>query len=373
MKGANRLPGCSWTKYLLAFVEWTYKSVESMSVNGKQRIEAVLNGQWPDKRPVMVHNFMMAAREYGITMAEYRSDPQRISQAHIQAVEKYQLDGVFLDIDTATIAGALGVPVEYPADEPARCVSRHPLLEGIDRVSDLPEVNVADNPAVQVWVEACRLLKEYFGDEIFVRGNADQLPFSVCSMMRGVENWMMDLMDESSEPHVRALLEYAAEACKAFAGLMIDAGADLISHGDSPAGPDMISPAQYERVALPYEKSVIDYVHSRKIKHMLHICGNTNAILGLMAAAGTDAVELDYKTDIRLIHEKLSKTVVLSGTLDPSGVLYFGSVSDVRRAARDLLKLYKDSPRLIICSGCALPAGTPAENIQALVDVAREG
>lgn len=341
-------------------------------MNGKQRIEAVLNGQWPDKRPVMIHNFMMAAREYGITMAEYRFDPEKIAKAHIQAVEKYQLDGVFLDIDTATTAGALGVPVEYPDDEPARCVSQHPLLESIDTVGDLPNVKVADNHSVQVWVEACRLLKAYFGDEVFVRGNADQLPFSLASMMRGVENWMMDLMDPSKEQYITALLDYAAQACKEFSGMMIDAGADLISHGDSPAGPDMISPNMYKRFALPYEKSVIDYIHSRNMKHMLHICGNTNVILDQMAATGTDAVELDYKTDIQLIYEKLSDTLVLSGTIDPSRILYFGSVSDVKKMTREVLAVYNDSPRLIVCSGCAIPPGTPADNIKAMIETARE-
>ena len=225
---------------------------------------------------------------------------------------------------------------------------------------------------MQVWVEACRLLKEYFGDEVFIRGNADQLPFSVASMMRGVENWMFDLMDPSKEQSVKALLDYAVEICQEFSGLMIDAGADLVSHGDSPAGPDMISPRMYERFALPYEKAVIDYSHSRHSKHMLHICGNTNAILDQMAATGTDAVELDYKTDIRHIYAKLSDKLALSGTIDPSGILYFGSVSDVKKMTREVLDVYKDSPRLIVCSGCALPPGTPAENIKAMIETVRE-
>lgn len=341
-------------------------------MNGKERIEAVFNGRWPDQRPVMIHNFMMAAREYGITMAQYRSDPQKIAKAHIQAVETYQLDGVFLDIDTATTAGALGVPVEYPDDEPARCVLRHPLLESIDTVGDLPNVKVANNQSVQVWVEACRLLKDYFGDEIFVRGNADQLPFSIASMMRGVENWMLDLMDPSKERYVKALLDYAVGACKEFSGLMMDAGADLISHGDSPAGPDMISPSMYKEYALPYEKAVIDYIRSKNVKHMLHICGNTNVILDHLAATGTDAVELDYKTDIKLIYEKLSDKLVLSGTIDPSGVLCMGSISEVKTMTQNILDIYKDSPRLIVCSGCALPPGTPSANIKAMIETVRE-
>lgn len=37
-------------------------------MNGYQRIKAALPGEWPDQRPVMLHNFMMAAREAGLTM-----------------------------------------------------------------------------------------------------------------------------------------------------------------------------------------------------------------------------------------------------------------------------------------------------------------
>ena len=38
-------------------------------MNGRERIETVLQGQWPDQRPVMIHNFMMAARLFGLCVA----------------------------------------------------------------------------------------------------------------------------------------------------------------------------------------------------------------------------------------------------------------------------------------------------------------
>jgi hypothetical protein len=41
-------------------------------MNGYQRIRAVLHGEQPDTVPIMLHNFMMAARETGITMEEFR-------------------------------------------------------------------------------------------------------------------------------------------------------------------------------------------------------------------------------------------------------------------------------------------------------------
>ena len=91
-------------------------------MNGNQRINAALKGEWPDRRPIMLHNFMMAATEAGMSMKEYRDKPENAARAHIEAIEKYGLDGVLIDFDTATLVAAVGVPVDYPVDEPARCL-----------------------------------------------------------------------------------------------------------------------------------------------------------------------------------------------------------------------------------------------------------
>ena len=96
-------------------------------MNGYERIAAALRGERPDRVPVMLHNFMMAAREAGHTMKAYREDPRKLAGSFIQAVETYGYDGVLVDVDTATLAGALGVPLELPEDEPALCRGRPPL------------------------------------------------------------------------------------------------------------------------------------------------------------------------------------------------------------------------------------------------------
>ena len=107
-------------------------------MTGHQRITAALKGEWPDKRPIMLHNFMMAAHEAGINMKEYRSDPQKATQVHIDAVEKYDLDGVLIDFDTATLAAAVGVPVDNPIDEPSRCSGA--LLNSLENVDEIERI-----------------------------------------------------------------------------------------------------------------------------------------------------------------------------------------------------------------------------------------
>ena len=73
---------------------------------------------------MVLHNFMMAVREAGCTMRQYRESAEAIAHSYAVAVEKYGYDGILVEIDTSVLAGALGVPVDFPEDMPARCVGR---------------------------------------------------------------------------------------------------------------------------------------------------------------------------------------------------------------------------------------------------------
>ncbi|RPJ23852.1 MAG: hypothetical protein EHM35_16865, partial [Planctomycetaceae bacterium] len=296
-------------------------------MNGYQRIKAAVEGRVADTRPVMLHNFLMAAREAGYTMAEYREDPRKIARSFIQAVETYQYDGIVADVDTATLAGAVGVPIDFPEDQPARAYRSG--LAHLEQVKDLDPPDIGRYRYVQNWLEAVRILREHFRDEIYIRGNCDQAPFSLASMMRTPEQWMMDLVTD--EDGVFSLLEYCTTAACQFIRLMAQTGCHMVSNGDSPAGPEMISPAMYRQFALPYEKRVVEEAHRLGLPYTLHICGKTNAILKDMLRTGADCFELDYKTDIELASSLFKDTACLIGNIDPSGVLALGTADDVRR------------------------------------------
>ncbi|MBN2023087.1 MAG: uroporphyrinogen decarboxylase family protein [Pirellulales bacterium] len=338
-------------------------------MTGCQRIRAVLEGRAPDRVPVMLHNLLMAVDEAGLTHRRFREDPREIARAFIESVERYGHDGVVVDVDTATLAGAVGVPVDLPEDETARC--RGPLLADLAEVESLKPVDLAASWRVRNWLEAARRVKEHLSEAVFVRGNCDQAPFSLASMIRGPAAWMLDLADPAREPGVRRLLDYCTEAACQFVELMAATGVDMVSSGDSPAGPEMISPAMYRRFALPYERRVAERARRCGRPWLVHVCGNTNLILDDLPQCGADAVELDHKTDAGRAERACRGRVVFCGNLDPVGVLQRGSPELVRRKTRELLDLFADNPRLILNAGCAIPAGTPPANLRALVAAAR--
>jgi len=332
-------------------------------MTGKERIQAALEGKWTDRRPVMLHNFMMAAREEGITMKEFGTYPQLAAKAFIHAAEKYNTDGLLIDLSTATLAGSLGVPVDYPEDEPAR--THGTLISSLEEVSELPPVDVAKDEGIQHWLEITRIVKDYFGEEKFIRGNCDQAPFSLASMIRGSQDLMTDLILNPDKVH--QLLKYATEAGIQFIRLMAETDAHMVSNGDSVAGPEMIPPEFYREFALPYEKRLVNEAHRLGLPYTLHICGNTDVILEDMVQTGADALELDYLTDIQKIYDHCHSSTLMIGNLDPSGVIKFGTPELVKEKTEELLEVYRDSPRLMINAGCAIPPDTPSENIRQMV------
>jgi uroporphyrinogen decarboxylase len=339
-------------------------------MTGKERIIAALKGEKPDKIPIMLHNFMMAAEEAGHSMEAYRNSPALIAETHIRAVEKYQYDGVLIDVDTVTLAGAIGVPVDFPVHEPAR--SNAGNLETLEVIKDLKPPQVENYKYIQIWLEATRQVKEQVGENIFVRGNCDQAPFSLASMMRGTENWMMDLYMAEGSGLLEDVLGYCTEASKQFIQLMAQTGCDMVSNGDSPAGPDMIPPELYRRYAWPYEKQLVDTAHDMGVSYLLHICGDTSLILPDMVNSGADAVELDYKTDVNLAFDLMKDKCTFFGNVDPSGILAMGTPEQVQNKTIALLDVFSKKNRFVLNAGCAIPSNTPEENIKMFIDTARE-
>jgi uroporphyrinogen decarboxylase len=338
-------------------------------MTGYERIRAAIGGQWPDSVPVMLHNFMMAAREAGIRMAEFRRSPEALARAFIESAERYGVDGILVDVDTATLAGAVGVPVDFPDDAPARTVAGR--LRRLEEAAELEPPRVGDYWGVQVWVEGVRILRKHFNNELFVRGNCDQAPYSLASAMRSPEAWMLDLMDPDRHEAAHQLLNYCLEAACQFLELVASAGAHMVSNGDSPAGPELVSPRIYHEFALPYEKRLVERAHRLGLPYFLHICGKTDRILADMISTGADGFELDHKTDARLAHELLKDRAVFIGNLDPSAVLALGTPALVEAETHRLIELFADTPRFILNAGCAIPPATPADNIRAMIRAAR--
>jgi uroporphyrinogen decarboxylase len=339
-------------------------------MNSKERVQAVIEGRIPDRVPVCLHNFLMASREAGVTMEQYRTDPAAIAKAHLHALEKYGHDCVLVDIDTTMLAEAMGARADAAPNEPGHIAA--PAIRSLDEVDLLRPVDPYRDGRIPVLLEAVRILAKELGNEFGLRGNCDQAAFDLSCLLRGNEEFLMELASEPEHPAIHRLLEVCYASHVAVHRAVHEAGAQFTSMGDSFCSPDVISPQMYEQFARPYQERLVRELAAEGIFTVIHICGDTTRIVESLGTYPFCGFELDYKTDAALAKRTAGAGHVLFGNIDPSGIIARGTPEQVREAARSLIEIWKPGGGFVLNAGCAIPASTPPENLRALVDAAEE-
>jgi uroporphyrinogen decarboxylase len=317
--------------------------------------------------PLAVH---CCARWAGKSLREYSTDPAVLADCVLRYYEQFQPDAVWISADTWVSAQAMGAAVAFPGGDQPLGGDGTVRIRTFEDVAAIPPPDPASQGRWPMMLEALRTVVEALGDRVFVVACFDQYPFSLACALMGIERLMFSLWD--NRPLVEALLERCTEYTVAYARAMAEAGADMLSGGDSPAG--LIGPALYRDVALPFEKKVIAALRAEcGVPISLHICGNAAPILPDMADTGADVFELDHQVDLSAACRILGPNAALWGNLDPVGLLAQGDAERVRAAAEMLLRTVQDSGhrRFVLSSGCTLAVDTPPENLRAMLDAAR--
>lgn len=335
-----------------------------------ERTMAVVSGRLPDRVPVCLHNFLLASREAGIPLEQYLSEPEAAARAHLHAVEKYGHDCILIDLDTTMLAEAMGATRDCTPGEPGHIAA--PAIQSLDEVERLRPVDPERDGRIPALLEAVRIMRRQVGDQVAIRGNADQCAFSLAGLLRGMQQFMMDLVSEPDHPGIQRLLEVSYQSHLATHRALRKAGAHFTSNGDSPAGPDVVSPKLFERFARPWQERLVRELAAEGVFVVIHICGDTSLILHQLAQYPFCGFELDYKTDARRAKATAGQKHVLFGNVDPSGVIARGTPELVTARTRELISLWKPGGLFVLNAGCAIPESTPPENIRALIRAAHE-
>jgi uroporphyrinogen decarboxylase len=338
------------------------------SMTSRERVGRVLAGELPDRVPVLLQNFQNTAWLAGMTQREFSRSGARMAEAQIAAWERFGHDVVDLENGTAALAEACGCEAEYPVDEPPRVVK--PAISSLDELDRLAPVDPERDGMLPELLDATRRVTAALDGRALVVGEADQGPFDLAALLLGPEPFFIALMEPEQHPLVLRLLEYCYQQSLRYALAQAAAGADFVEIGDSTAGPDVCSPRIYRKFAYPFEVRLAAELAAHGAPLVLHICGNTTAIMGDMAATGATLLEFDYKADMARCREAAGQRVLV-GNVDPSGVMALGAPEQVSEECRKAIRTLGANGRFILSPGCTLPATTPPENVEAMLEAAR--
>ena len=338
-------------------------------MNSIERTLAAIHHRPADRIPVDLHNFQPAAAAMGVPLQQVFKDGELLAEAMIQAWREFGHDVIILESGTSSSAEACGVEVIYRDD--AAPVATQPVLE---RLEDVGNLTCPDPETTFPWSEilkATRIVVKEIGDRAFIIGRGDQGPFSLALMLRGYEALMLDIAANEQPALIHRLLEHCRQVATRFATAQLAAGAHATSIGESPSGPELLSPRHYRMWAYPYQKRMIaEFADQGKlIAH--HICGNVVPILAEFIDTGAQITEIDHKTELVKARDAARGRTCLLGPID-TRLLASGTPDAVDAACREAIEVMGAQGGFILGPGCAMSPETPPENIHALVEAAKK-
>lgn len=198
-------------------------------------------------------------------------------------------------------------------------------------------------------------------------------------MLRGMEQWMMDLAGDPEFAH--ALLRKITDLMVASVRSYLDVVGpyiDLITVSDdlgSQNGP-LISPQMYRDMIKPYHAELIAAIKSRtKAKVFFHSCGDVYSLIGDFIEVGMDVlnpvqVSAGDMADTARLKREFGRHLTFCGGIDTQWVMPRGTTNDVRDEVRRRIKdLAPDGGYIAAAVHCIQP-DVPPENVIAMLDEA---
>lgn len=338
-------------------------------MNSYERCMTVLNHGIPDRVPVIPQDHHVAMRYAGFNHGNFHTDPYKMMEAQLRYMEDFDMDGTLIGADTVCLAEAVGCQIAITDDHCPR-----PLSGCLTDYSHLDKLKLPDpysSGRMPVWVEATRLIADRVGKDKLVIARADQGAFSLASMMRGMQDFLEDVVSEEYEDEIHELLRYCNECMWVFIEALVQAGAHVVTTGDSISGPGVVSPRVYKEYSYPYEKDITERCHKLGTKFSIHICGKADQILEDWVDTGCDLMELDDRTNFALARKASLGKSTLFGNLNTT-LLFNGTPKQVYEASRDLIAQVMPYGDFILSSGCLVSDAAPFENMKAMVDAAKD-
>lgn len=325
-------------------------------MTGLERTVKFLAGEPVDHPPFHPIIMRWAAKYAGINYREFCTVPEAKCMAMIKCARDFDIDWVTVMSDPWAEASAFGIKVDYPEDSLPLDTGGH--LPDAHSASMLNKYDPLKNTRCLNRLTELREFRKQVGDDYFIVGWIEG-PVAEYVDLRGASNASIDFLLEPEE--VGKAMDVIIKSAMNFITLQIRSGAHCIGIGD--AFCSQIGPELYELFAFHRQKLLVNHIQSEGGFAKLHICGNTEPILGKMIQTGADIIDVDHLVpDIKQFARQLAAHQVFSGKSDPVSVIQDGTPEKITGSV--ISDFTAANGRCITSAGCEITPGTSAENIK---------
>lgn len=336
------------------------------SMTPRKRIESVIEGKDPDRVPIVPFSSIWIMKYGNTKFIECLEHPDLFIQATLKFIEDFSPDMVSDFIGYGAVIEALGaslVLTEYESPS----LPEKTLIHSVDDVKRLKPIDLT-NGKIPFLLSLMSDLRKAVPGDIPVVGRLGT-PFRGGNLIRGVDNFMMDMLTEPGLTH--ALMDFLTDQYILYAKGLVEAGADAILLTNPHANGTFISRKQYEEFSHPYIKRLISRTKDLGPIVIFHTCGKWNDRMDLVIAEGADIYFTD-DMDMNRTKQLLGSKGAVMGNVNVVQTMLQSNLYDVEREALDCIHSTAPGGRYILSGNCFLPRDVPVENVRALFEAGRK-
>jgi [methyl-Co(III) methanol-specific corrinoid protein]:coenzyme M methyltransferase len=220
--------------------------------------------------------------------------------------------------------------------------------------------NIFDRGRFGIVFEAAVRLRKKYEKSVPIYGGITG-PFTLAGHLCGTNKFLKGTI--KSPDTVKNVLRRVADFNIAYANRLLEAGCHFIVVIDPSASGDLISERTFQTFLLPVYQEMHKQISGQVI---LHICGNTNQLLPLIAETGFEGFSFEGPAvSVRAAREAMGEKMVLIGNI-PTKTLLLGSPEDVDKEARIAAREKID----LLAPACGVALQTPLANMKAMAHAA---
>lgn len=335
-------------------------------MTGKQRFLAALRGDPVDRPPaasiVSVINYELMDR-VGAHFPAANTEPEAMATLAAGAHDVMGFDSVMPVFSIAQEATALGCEVDWSDTTMMPTPSTHPWedREVEIRLPDGFPDSFLEDKYVKCALDAIRLLKKHFGDEVMILGKV-MGPWTLSYHLYNVQEFLYDTLIDPDR--VRRSLDALSAVPVLFAKAQLEAGADAIVWADHATG-DLVRNTMYRDILLPYHQQLIPQVPGPVI---LHCCGPTLDRIQFFREAGFAAFHFESQVPPDKAMAETAGKLKLAGNINNPVTLFSRGPAEVRFEAQRAI----DAGVHIIAPECAVPLQTTIANLREIVQTCED-
>ena len=342
-------------------------------VTPRERVDAVLRGETPDRVPVFTAGHGITRHMLGVSYGELVQSVDLMSRCMLAWQDVIRDDRLMAYFDMMVEAAGFGQRMIFQDDQPAYSDKQDLVIKTPDDYAKLERYDVEKAERIRMTLDVAEILQDRRGDTVPVAAIVAE-PLVVLGLLRGMEALLMDCIRHPEE--VKRGLAVVTDVVIDYARALVSRGVSLVVNCHDYGNHSIMS----EKLWMSLEGDCL-----RRMNRAIKETGATLVVHNCDAVPYIDAAFDDigcvdvYQaaalpsscTDWSAYKERYGSRAVLFGTWWPPDLAKLDA-PEVKARSRSMIESLGEGGGFVLGPTCEFPSHGPIANAKALIDAAVE-